>query len=90
MQGTRGGPHLRPLRLDLPLLSPPAAASAPPAAISPHLPAPCSRRWYGPNEPRLCFVERKTHRESWKGEKSVKERFTLPEAKVGGACLVGR
>ena len=42
-------------------------------------------RWYGPNEPKgksVCFVERKTHRESWKGEKSVKERFTLPEEKV--------
>jgi len=39
-------------------------------------------RWYGPNEPKLCFIERKTHRESWKGEKSVKERFTLPEEKV--------
>ena len=39
-------------------------------------------RWYGPNEPKTCFIERKTHRESWKGEKSVKERFTLPEEKV--------
>jgi SPX domain protein involved in polyphosphate accumulation len=39
-------------------------------------------RWYGPNAPKLCFVERKTHAESWKGEKSVKERFTLPEEKV--------
>lgn len=39
-------------------------------------------RWYGPGEPKLCFIERKTHRESWKGEKSVKERFTLPEPKV--------
>jgi SPX domain protein involved in polyphosphate accumulation len=39
-------------------------------------------RWYGPADPRLCFVERKTHRESWKGEKSVKERFTLPEDRV--------
>jgi len=39
-------------------------------------------RWYGPNEPKVCFIERKTHRESWKGEKSVKERFTLPEHKV--------
>ena len=28
------------------------------------------------------FVERKTHRESWKGEESVKERFVLPEDKV--------
>jgi SPX domain protein involved in polyphosphate accumulation len=39
-------------------------------------------RWYGPNDPKLCFIERKTHREGWKGEKSVKERFTLPEEKV--------
>jgi SPX domain protein involved in polyphosphate accumulation len=30
----------------------------------------------------MCFVERKTHRESWKGEESVKERFTLPENKM--------
>jgi SPX domain protein involved in polyphosphate accumulation len=36
-------------------------------------------RWYGEGAPKLCFVERKTHRESWKGEESVKERFTLPE-----------
>jgi SPX domain protein involved in polyphosphate accumulation len=28
------------------------------------------------------FLERKTHRESWKGEESVKERFTLKEDKV--------
>jgi SPX domain protein involved in polyphosphate accumulation len=28
------------------------------------------------------FLERKTHRESWKGEESVKERFQLPEDKV--------
>ena len=27
-------------------------------------------------------MERKTHRESWKGEESVKERFTLKEAQV--------
>ena len=26
----------------------------------------------------VVFVERKTHRESWTGEESVKERFTLP------------
>lgn len=39
-------------------------------------------RWYGPNEPNLVFVERKTHRESWKGEESVKERFVLPEDKT--------
>jgi SPX domain protein involved in polyphosphate accumulation len=28
------------------------------------------------------FVERKTHRESWKGEESVKERIVLPEENV--------
>lgn len=39
-------------------------------------------RWYGEGEPKVAFVERKTHRESWKGEESVKERFTLPEDKV--------
>ncbi len=27
-------------------------------------------------------MERKTHRESWKGEESVKERFMLPENKM--------
>ena len=30
----------------------------------------------------MVFVERKTHRESWKGEESVKERVVLPESKV--------
>ena len=30
----------------------------------------------------MVFVERKTHRESWKGEESVKERVVLPENKV--------
>lgn len=39
-------------------------------------------RWYGPNEPKVVFVERKTHRESWKGEESVKERVMLSEEKV--------
>ena len=28
------------------------------------------------------FVERKTHRESWKGEESVKERIVLAEENV--------
>ncbi len=32
--------------------------------------------------PDFVFVERKTHKESWKGEESVKERFTIPEDKV--------
>ena len=40
------------------------------------------RRWYDQGEPKLCFVERKTHRESWKGEESVKERFMLPEDRM--------
>jgi SPX domain protein involved in polyphosphate accumulation len=39
-------------------------------------------RWYGDGEPSLCFVERKTHREGWKGEESVKERFTLKEDQI--------
>lgn len=40
-------------------------------------------RWYGMKEPpAIVFVERKTHREGWKGEESVKERFQLPEDKV--------
>ena len=29
-------------------------------------------RWYGTGTPELVFVERKTHRESWAGEVSVK------------------
>ena len=40
-------------------------------------------RWYGSPEPGdLVFVERKTHRESWKGEESVKDRITLPKSKI--------
>jgi SPX domain protein involved in polyphosphate accumulation len=34
-------------------------------------------RWYGAGEPSLVFCERKTHREKWTGEVSVKERFTV-------------
>eukprot|EP01048_Picozoa_sp_COSAG05_P018960 COSAG05_NODE_2871_length_2554_cov_14.393140_2_plen_399_part_00 len=34
-------------------------------------------RWYDVGEPDVVFVERKTHRESWAGEVSVKERFAL-------------
>ena len=30
----------------------------------------------------MVFVERKTHRESWKGEESVKDRITLPKSKI--------
>ena len=29
-------------------------------------------RWYGNGYPQTVFVERKTHRESWKNEQSVK------------------
>lgn len=40
-------------------------------------------RWYGSAEPGdLVFVERKTHRESWKGEESVKDRIMLPKTKI--------
>jgi len=34
-------------------------------------------RWYGTGEPTLVFVERKTHRDSWTGDESVKERFNI-------------
>ena len=34
-------------------------------------------RWYGTGEPRLVYVERKTHRDSWTGDESVKERFAI-------------
>ncbi|KAI6250094.1 Vacuolar transporter chaperone [Erysiphe necator] len=36
-------------------------------------------RWYGSMETQTIFVERKTHREDWTGEKSVKARFSLKE-----------
>ncbi|KAK4684854.1 hypothetical protein P7C73_g5309, partial [Tremellales sp. Uapishka_1] len=39
-------------------------------------------RWYGDMDTKLIFVERKTHREDWTGEKSVKERFTIKEDKL--------
>lgn len=39
-------------------------------------------RWYGNADPTMVFMERKTHRESWKGEESVKERFLLENSKV--------
>lgn len=49
---------------------------APPLTLPP-------RRWYGSPEPGdNVFVERKTHRESWKGEESVKDRITLPKGKI--------
>mmetsp|Transcript_16483 Transcript_16483/g.28259 ORF Transcript_16483/g.28259 Transcript_16483/m.28259 type:complete len:740 (-) Transcript_16483:558-2777(-) len=43
-------------------------------------------RWYGsdPAPGSLVFMERKTHKESWKGEESVKERFLVREDNVVG------
>lgn len=39
-------------------------------------------RWYGGMGSEKIFVERKTHREDWTGEKSVKARFDLKEKYV--------
>lgn len=36
-------------------------------------------RWYGGMDVKQIFVERKTHREDWTGEKSVKARFMVKE-----------
>lgn len=44
-------------------------------------------RWYGGMENDTIFVERKTHREDWTGEKSVKARFTLKEKNVNAFML---
>lgn len=45
-------------------------------------------RWYGGMDTETIFVERKTHREDWTGEKSVKARFSLKEKNVN-AFLAG-
>ncbi|GAV51085.1 hypothetical protein ZYGR_0AD02680 [Zygosaccharomyces rouxii] len=39
-------------------------------------------RWYGGMASDTIFLERKTHREDWTGEKSVKARFSLKERHV--------
>ncbi|PFH60201.1 hypothetical protein XA68_11330 [Ophiocordyceps unilateralis] len=39
-------------------------------------------RWYGGMQTENIFVERKTHREDWTGEKSVKARFSIKEKNV--------
>jgi hypothetical protein len=39
-------------------------------------------RWYGSMSSDTIFIERKTHREDWTGEKSVKARFALKEKYV--------
>lgn len=36
-------------------------------------------RWYGGMDTQTIFIERKTHREDWTGEKSVKARFSMKE-----------
>ncbi|KAL2872565.1 vacuolar transporter chaperone 4 [Aspergillus lucknowensis] len=46
-------------------------------------------RWYGGMGSDQIFVERKTHREDWTGEKSVKARFSLKEKHVND-YLAGR
>ena len=46
-------------------------------------------RWYGGMDTETIFIERKTHREDWTGEKSVKARFSLKEKKVND-FLAGR
>lgn len=46
-------------------------------------------RWYGGMDTETIFVERKTHREDWTGEKSVKARFSLKEKNVN-AFLAGK
>ncbi|KIJ90134.1 hypothetical protein K443DRAFT_126580, partial [Laccaria amethystina LaAM-08-1] len=39
-------------------------------------------RWYGDIDNKTIFIERKTHREDWTGEKSVNARFPLKEHQV--------
>ncbi|CAJ2501222.1 Uu.00g040750.m01.CDS01 [Anthostomella pinea] len=39
-------------------------------------------RWYGGMQTDNIFIERKTHREDWTGEKSVKARFSVKEKNV--------
>ena len=46
-------------------------------------------RWYGGMDNETIFVERKTHREDWTGEKSVKARFAMKEKNVN-AFLSGK
>lgn len=46
-------------------------------------------RWYGGMDTETVFIERKTHREDWTGEKSVKARFSLKGKNVN-AFLSGK
>jgi SPX domain protein involved in polyphosphate accumulation len=45
-------------------------------------------RWYGPGDPKLVFVERKTHNDSWTGEVSVKERYIVSSGECGVSLCV--
>ncbi|KAI9720646.1 MAG: hypothetical protein M1812_002826 [Candelaria pacifica] len=46
-------------------------------------------RWYGGMDTETIFVERKTHREDWTGEKSVKARISTKEKNIN-AFLSGK
>ena len=46
-------------------------------------------RWYGGMDSDTIFVERKTHREDWTGEQSVKARISLKEKNIN-AFLSGQ
>ena len=45
-------------------------------------------RWYGPGDPQMVFVERKTHNDKWTGEVSVKERFVVSDKPNDMLCCV--
>ena len=72
---TEASPRTRSWWLGLPRLALPGAVPrAPreaPGAVALRL------RWYGTGEPEEVFVERKTHRDAWTGDASVKERFRV-------------
>lgn len=38
--------------------------------------------WFGPQEPAEVYVERQTHKESWRGEEDVEDRLLFPEEQV--------
>ncbi|KAI9701796.1 MAG: vacuolar transporter chaperone [Candelina mexicana] len=46
-------------------------------------------RWYGGMDTETIFIERKTHREDWTGEKSVKARISTKEKNIN-AFLSGK
>jgi SPX domain protein involved in polyphosphate accumulation len=45
-------------------------------------------RWYGAGDPKVVFAERKTHRDKWTGEISVKERFMVSDCFL--VCMITR